>query len=393
MRIPASPPPSPTPSESNYMNSPPQTPSRSAADASEVDNSTTATPATPMRRRKDVTETRTTHLPMKFGTKTEVFTRSESTIEEPIISSPVSAPVSTPSPLSTPSKGSSRRADRKLTTGHSAPISSHVTMQAGPANSQAAAVRQDAGAPAVHGPAPAAHAAGSSTTVGITAYGPEKSDLYIVFIPRSVNLNVYYVKEYLPAHPSTLKRFAPGRTGKVFILYSGTKSGLYPNWSDALAASPDFNVIEGRPDWDSAYTAYCDAYKRRLMFILPSPKDQTTNDNYVYRALPKGFDNKLIDRSYPSVAELRSTLPVDAEAYYVVEIGEQVGVFTSWLEAGSRTQFARALGKYTKYKGYDTFEEAMVAYEALVAAKTLRVKPIRGGRFDSRLTLPPFPEC
>ena len=63
------------------------------------------------------------------------------------------------------------------------------------------------------------------------------------------------------------------------------------------------------------------------------------------------------------------------------------------LEAGSRTQFARALGKYTKYKGYDTFEEAMVAYEALVAAKTLRVKPIRGGRFDSRLTLPPFPEC
>ena len=94
-----------------------------------------------------------------------------------------------------------------------------------------------------------------------------------------------------------------------------------------MRGSPWF-VAESRVTWTATVKIYEWAYNNRFIFIEPPEGSPYENAPFSYRVVPYGLDKVPMDLSVPDPDDL--DIVEGLEKYYVVLIGEEVGVWNSW---------------------------------------------------------------
>ncbi|KAI6006014.1 hypothetical protein EDD15DRAFT_2154387, partial [Pisolithus albus] len=73
-----------------------------------------------------------------------------------------------------------------------------------------------------------------------------------------------------------------------------------------------------------------------------------------------------------------------AEGFYVVTVGQEVGIFFSWLDASERVTNVPG----AQHKRYRTFKDALRAYTGKYNEGAVRVTPLAGSRFWPSQSVP-----
>ncbi|PPQ85609.1 hypothetical protein CVT26_009082, partial [Gymnopilus dilepis] len=364
-----------------------------------VDNAgiTEQPPATPSYPRTNITFTRTVIRPTDEGPITTTVSRSISRPTIPGESLRIPGVIDIddfdgdddqePPPTPTPQNRSTARRTPVATdpTSPSRPSrsSNSQATSATPSNRNATSSRQNADSS--HQTATSSRAPDSSHQTATSSRAPIPN---LIVLPsqliRSNNLRpqssegasatIPSIREIIPRHPKSFVR--PRRIG-------------VHKWTEVLKRSwGKLHLAEGRDTYDEAHKLYTWAYDNRFIFIDPRPGSRFANQPAVERELPANLDQIPIIQEWPSPEHFRLTLLANKSKYYVIICGEQVGIWTAWMEAGAR--LVRVLGE-ADFTTVSTKNEALALYQTHYTRQTLREIPIPGGVFDRRVVVPPFP--
>ncbi|PPQ84412.1 hypothetical protein CVT26_006524 [Gymnopilus dilepis] len=179
------------------------------------------------------------------------------------------------------------------------------------------------------------------------------------------------MKVYVAPKPKDLVKI-PGHI-LLYILTGGGGGGIYPNEStpNQLSEKCGWKVVQHRFRWEKALDLYTAAWESGTILIEPN---DDSNHPFVEIELP---DQDLPLPTLPPAPETIIRPVKTGKYYYVVYVGEDMGIFGSWHDAAIRIR--RVDGYCVKYEQYD---QAYAAYVSLVANGGYTLKPVRHGLFD-----------